>query len=121
VRERWLLPPLQGRSGDEGRNLALGEVDLFLRKTVEGRRRNAEVLGEQFFGRVADPVRDAEGAEFGEVAIVEDENKVARLIAQGFDDMPVTAREIPDVARLKVIGLAAALGGRSPWCAPDPR
>jgi hypothetical protein len=42
---------------------------------------------------VANPVTDAEGAEFGEVAVIKDENKVARLIAEGLDNMTMAARE----------------------------
>jgi hypothetical protein len=43
---------------------------------------------------------------------------MARLVAQRLDDVAMTAREIPDIARLEVIGLGAALridhGGAHP-------
>ena len=85
------------------------EIDLGFRKAVEGRGRQPEILGEQLLRGVSQPVADAEGAEFGEVAVVENEDEVARLVAQGLDDMTVPAREIPDIAWTEVIGLRAAL------------
>jgi hypothetical protein len=44
------------------------------------------------------PVGDAERPKLGEVAVIEDENEVAGLVAQRLDDMAAAAREIPDVA-----------------------
>ena len=75
---------------------------------LEGFGWKPEILGQQPRWRKANPVADAEGAELGKVAVVEDEDEVARLVAQGLDNMAVAAREIPDISRLKVVGLAAA-------------
>jgi hypothetical protein len=55
------------------------------------------------------PIGDAEGAEFREIAVVEDEDKVAGLVAQALDRMAVAARKIPDVARIEIVGLRVAL------------
>ena len=79
-------------------------------EAVEGRRGKPEILGEQLLRRVADPVGDAEGAELGEVAVVEDEDEVAGPVAERLDDVAVAAREIPDVAGFEVVGLRAAVG-----------
>jgi hypothetical protein len=101
---------LQGRSRDGGRNPARGEIDLLFGEIVEGRRRKAEVLGQQLLRGVSHPVGDAERAEFGKVAVVEHEDEVARLVAQGLEDMAVTARKIPDIAGSKIIGLGTPCG-----------
>ena len=61
---------------------------------------------------MADPVGDAERAELREVAVVEDQDEVARLVAQAFEHVAVAAREVPHVARLEVVGLGVALRGR---------
>ena len=118
VGERRLLPSLQRRSRDRGRDLAFGEIDLRLRKTVEGRGGHAEVLGEQRLRRMPDPVGNAEGAELGEVAVIEHEDEMAGLVAERLEHVAVAARKIPDVARLEVVGLRAALrvddGGTHP-------
>ena len=97
-----------------GRRLCSGgtrprQVDLLFGKAVERRFRQAEVLGQQRLGRVADPVGDAERAELGEVAVVEDQDEVAGLVAQALKHVAVAAGEIPDVARLEIIGLGVAL------------
>src|SRR5271167_673577 len=109
VRERRPLPALQRRSGNRRWNFALGEVNLFLREAIEGGGGHAEILGKQFPRSMADPVRDAEGTKLREVAVVENQNEVARLVAQRLDDMTMTARKIPDVARPKIIRLGTAL------------
>src|SRR5262249_33052319 len=55
------------------------------------------------------PVGDAERPELGKVPVVEDEDEVARVLAQGLDDMAVTTREIPDIARTELVGLRTAM------------
>ena len=57
---------------------------------------------------MADPVGDAEGAELGEVAVVEDQDEVAGLVAEALQHVAVAAREVPDVAGLEVVGLGEA-------------
>ena len=66
-------------------------------------------LASSGFRRVADPVGDAERAELGEVAVVEDQDEVGRLVAQAAEHVAVAAGEVPDVARLEVVGLGVAL------------
>jgi hypothetical protein len=57
---------------------------------------------------MSDPVGDAEGAEFGEVAVVEDQDEVTRLVADTLQHVAVAAREVPDVAGFEIVGLGKA-------------
>jgi hypothetical protein len=59
---------------------------------------------------VSDPVGNAEGAEFGEVAVVEDQDEVTGRVAQTLQHVPVAARKVPDIAGIEVVGLAEAAG-----------
>ena len=56
-----------------------------------------------------DPVGDGEGAEFGEIAVVEDQDEVARLVVEALQHVAVAARKIPDVAGLEIVGFGRAL------------
>ena len=47
---------------------------------------------------MAEPIGDAEGAEFREVAVVEHQNELAVVRTEALDRVAVAAREIPDVA-----------------------
>ena len=58
-----------------------------------------------------DPVGDAEGAEFGEVAVVEDQDEVTGLVAEALQHVAVAAREVPDVAGVEIVGLGEAACG----------
>ena len=110
VRERGQFPALQRWSSKRRRNFALGEIDLLFGEAIEGRGGNAEILGQQLFRRVTNPVANTEGAEFGEITVVEHQDEVARLVAERFDDMAMTAREIPDIARREIVGFGATFG-----------
>ena len=55
-----------------------------------------------------DPVGDAEGAEFGEVAIVEDQDEMTGLVAEALQHVTVPPGEVPDVARVEIVGLGKA-------------
>jgi hypothetical protein len=57
---------------------------------------------------MADPIGDAEGAEFGEVAVVEDQDEVTGLVAETLQHVAVAAREVPDVAGVEIVGLGEA-------------
>ncbi len=92
-----------------GWNRTLGEINFTRWEPIERGLRQAEVLGQERLRRVAEPVADAERAKFGEVAVVEDQDEVRRLVAQAAEDVTVTAREIPNVARLEVVGLGVAV------------
>src|SRR5262245_1892562 len=59
---------------------------------------------------MANPVADAERAKFGEVAVVENQYEMSRLISQALEHMTVSAWEVPDVARFEIVGLGAAAG-----------
>ncbi len=101
--------PLERRRRFLRGHRAAGEVHLFRRKPVECRLGDAEVFGQERLGGVADPVGDAEGAELREVAVIEDQDEVRRLVAQAFELVTVAAREIPHVARLEVVRLRIPL------------
>ena len=55
------------------------------------------------------PVGDAEGAEFGEMAVVERQNKM-RAVRQRLNGMAIAFWEIPDVAGAEIRHFAFALG-----------
>ena len=118
VRQGRQLPPLERDRRLLRRHRPAGEVDLVLGEAVEGRLGEAEVLRQERLGGVADPVGDAERAELGEVAVVEDQDEVGRLVAQAFEHVAVAAGEVPDVARLEVVGLGVPL--RVDDRRPDP-
>ena len=117
VGQRRGLPSLQWHRRGHRRGLALREIDFFLGKIVKGRGRNAEVLRKKVFVRQADPVADAEGAEFGKVAVVENEDKMTRLVTERFDDVAMTTRKIPNVTGTELVRLGIA--GRIDHCGAD--
>src|SRR5262249_61255016 len=80
------------------RDRSLGDVDFALGEICEGRRRYAEILPQHLRRRMADPIADAERAEFREISVVEDEHEQAVLGADALDRVAEPAREIPDVA-----------------------
>ncbi len=55
------------------------------------------------------PIGDAEGAEFGEMAVIERQNKM-RAVRQRLNGMAVAFREIPDVAGPEIRHFAFAFG-----------
>jgi hypothetical protein len=56
------------------------EDEQFLGRDVgEGGRGHGEVLGQHLLGRVVEPVGQQEGAELIEVALVEDQQKLAAV------------------------------------------
>src|SRR4051794_20471627 len=96
--------------GRLGRNWSAREVDFVLGETFECRFRQTEILRQNALGGAANPVSDAECAEFREVAIVKDQNEMSWFVAQALEHVPVTAGEIPDVARLELVRLGIAIG-----------
>ena len=92
------------------RDRPFGEIDLRFWEFFECARRYPKILREQPVRRMADPVGDAECSELGEIAVVENENEVAGLVAERLDYMRVAARKIPDVARPEIVGLGATVG-----------
>ena len=103
------LDAAERRGSRLGGQRALGEVDLLGGKVAEGLRRKPEVLGEEGRGHVSEPIGEAERAEFGEVAVVEDEDEVAGFVAEALEHVAVAAGEVPDVARGEVVDAASAL------------
>ena len=121
MRQRRRPPAAERSRRRRGWLRALREVHFLLRKSVEGRFGLVEVLCQECFRCVAHPVGDAERAELGEVAIVENQNEMRRLVAEAFEHVAVTAREIPNVARLEIVSLGIAAGpeDRGPHPARD--
>jgi len=70
---------------------------------------------------VPDPVGDAERAELGEIAVVEDEQKQTILAADALDGMAMAARKVPDVAGIEVgdLGMTLRIGDRDAALALD--
>src|SRR5580704_3670587 len=101
VRECRGIEALQRGRRRRRRHRAASEINLARGKLFEGRFGHAEVLRQKRLGSVAQPVRDAERAEFREVAVVEDQDEVARLIPETFEHMSVAAGKKPDVPRLE--------------------
>jgi hypothetical protein len=91
------------------RILAESEVRLSGREALKGALRESKIFRQQGFRRMADPIGDAERAEFREIAVIKDKNKMAGRVAQAFQHMRVAARKIPDIARPEVIRFRAAL------------
>ncbi len=56
---------------------------------------------------MAEPVGDAERAELGKVAVVEDQNEVAGLVAQAGKRVGMTAGKVPDIAGIEVVDFRA--------------
>ena len=57
---------------------------------------------------MSDPVGDAEGAEFGEVAVVEDQDEMTGLVTEALQHVAVAARKVPDVAGVEIVGFGEA-------------
>src|SRR5258708_7051773 len=83
------------RASDAGSTGPRLDVDLALREGVEDVLRHAEVERQHVLGRHVDPVRDREGAVLGKAAVVEGEDEVAGLVADGLDRVTVALREEP--------------------------
>src|SRR6185312_5157673 len=58
---------------------------------------------------MADPVGDAESAEFGEMPAVKPQQEMAWLLPQALEHVPVTLREIPNIAGFKIVGGGCAI------------
>jgi len=51
---------------------------------------------------MAEPVGDGEGAELGEIAVIENKNEGAPVRTEALDRVAVPAREVPNVARAEI-------------------
>ena len=96
------------RHGIRGRHAAMDEVSLLGRDSLKGRDRLPEILGQKLLRGVAQPVGDTEGAELGEISVVENQDEMTRLFAEAGERVCMTAREIPDIAGIEVVDLGAA-------------
>src|SRR5258708_248627 len=87
---------------DAGRHLAKPDVHLALGNATDNFGRETEVLGGDGRIGLGNPVGDAESPEFGEVAVVEDQDEVRVFGAETLDRMAVALGEIPDVAGAEI-------------------
>ena len=55
---------------------------------------------------MANPIGNAERAEFGEITVVENQNEMCWLVAEAFQHVRVTAWKVPDVTRIEVVRFA---------------
>ena len=55
---------------------------------------------------MANPIGDAERAELGEITVVEDQDELGRSSPKALEHMAMPAREVPNVARLEIVGLS---------------
>jgi hypothetical protein len=92
------------------RRRAAGEIHLLFREIRERRLGQAEILRQQRRRRVSYPVGDAESAELREVAVVKNQDEVTGPVAKALQHVPVSARKVPDVAGIEIVGLRAAGG-----------
>jgi len=97
------------RTGERRRHRTLRNVDLAFGKVRECLRRHGENFLQHLGGYVADPIADAERAEFREIAVVEHQQELTILVADAFDRMTEPAREVPDIAGGKVDDLCLVL------------
>ena len=111
----------RGIGGKRRRHRSLGDVDLAFREIREGRCRHSEVLRQHLGRRVPDPIADAEGAELGEITVVEHQHEQAVLGADALDRVTEAAREVPYVAGGEVgdLRLAFRVDGGDPALALD--
>src|SRR5205823_4420810 len=86
------------------------DVDLLLREVGEEAGGNAEVFRQHLTGGGGGPGGDAEGAELVEEAVVEDEDKVALLVADVLDIVGIAARDVGQVAGAALDRLPLAAG-----------
>src|SRR5580704_10888835 len=75
------------------------DVGFALGKGVEGFLRQAEVERQHVLRSDVDPVGDRERAVLGKGAVVEGEDEVAGLVADGLDRVTVALGEEPQIAR----------------------
>lgn len=89
---------------------SLENVLLFLGNCTEDFRRNAEVLCQNALGSQTHPVGKQEGRVLGEVAVVKDEEEFCAIGRKTLERVRVARGEVPEVALLKVVYKATALG-----------
>jgi hypothetical protein len=90
--------------------LAAGKIHFLLGEVIERRFSQAKGFRQQWLWRVPDPVGDAEGAEFGKIAVVEDQDEMTGSFAETLQHVAVAARKIPDVAGIEIVGLGQTVG-----------
>ena len=83
-------------------------VGLSFGEGVEQILRQIEVGRHEVLRRYVNPVCDRKGTVLGERTIVEGQDKVARLVADGLDRMAVASSEVPKIARFVIVDLARA-------------
>ena len=113
------------RAGDpirveRARHLRLEDVQLLLGDAGKRAVGHAEVLGQDLFRGVGQPVRDQERRLLAEIAVVEDEQELAAVALQSLDRVGDAGREVPDVALADIVleGVAFLVDGGDPRPGP---
>jgi hypothetical protein len=56
------------------------------------------------------PIGDTERAKLGEIAVIEDQNEMRRLIAETFEHMGMSPRKVPNISGFKIVRLGLPRG-----------
>lgn len=94
----------------------LKDVFVLLANLSEDLRRQTEVLSDNSFGRVLNPFIQQERRILGEATAVENQEEFGSVLTKTLQRVGVTRREIPKIARFKIIdeGSAISVQGRDP-------
>ena len=111
VRELAGLAARESKFFEDGTgNCAGTDVHLLFRKFRERGRREVQHAAGDFGRRVRDPIRDTEGAELGEVSIVESKQEVGFAGSETLQQVSMSARKIPSVAGAEFVDGGLAVG-----------
>src|SRR5207302_5560979 len=101
---------------ERARHWRLENPKVLLRDAIESALRHAEVFGQNFFRSMGHPVAEQEGRLLGEVAVVEDKQKLAAFGLESLDRVRDAGREVPQVALADVIleGATILVDGGNP-------
>src|SRR5581483_12444061 len=91
---------------ERARKGGLEDEQLFLRDSIEDRGLHVEVFGEDFLGRMCQPVRDQKRVEFIEVAVVEYQEKATTVGAKALNGMRNSRRKEPQIALRDILNEA---------------
>ena len=92
------------------RHRSANEVGFVLRQRRELSDRQTQALCHHFARRLRQKVGDAEGVIFREVAVIEDQDKVALSRPESLNRMTIPSRKVPDIARVERVDIR-----RSVW------
>ena len=71
--------------GQRPRHWRLEDPKVLLRDAIESALRHAKVFGQNFLRSMGEPVAEQEGLLLGEVAVIEDEQKLTTVVLESLD------------------------------------